>query len=164
MIISILTWAVIVAALLQKDSARRRAALCFIVPLMLSELSYFFIAGGEYYIYSGLIAMSIVLLLKFIGPLIYLTLALQVISIIAIILNMGGWILFTIKIRPSFYEYAFIALYTVVLYLLTFEKGKNCVGFPSNFGRSISIYRNARAFCRRVLNLKRRISCTHKQH
>ena len=141
MIITILSLAVVLAALFQHDIGRRKTGYCFIVPLLISELTYTYFTGDIYYYYSSLYAVLIVFLLYFFAPPIKLTLNLQKICIISIILNGIGLVIYKLNLQPDLYNDAFMVVYFIT-FLLFFGGRPRArrMGYNKNYRAGTGVY------------------------
>lgn len=149
MIVSILAIAVILAAFLQPSKTRRRTALCFVLPLIVSELTYSYVTGQLYYFYASLIAIFISFLLQFASSPTRFALNLQLICIVSIVLNVFGWAIYRLKFQPDIYNNAFIILYAITLLLMIFGRRAR-VGTTRMASGFFSVLRHASPVCRRI--------------
>ena len=135
MIVSALCWAIIWAAFKQPNATRQQTALCFVLPLIVSELFYTYFVGEIYYFWSSLIAILISFLLRFMSAPTRLSLNLQLICMASIILNAFGWALYRLKFQPDIYNDSFIIVYSIT-FLIMIVGGGWCVGNNRmDFGR-----------------------------
>lgn len=139
MIISFLSWAVVMAAFFQPTNTRRLAAACFVIPLAILELNYEAFTGEMYYVVCAATATLITFLLYYVTPVIIFSLRLQKICITSIVLNAFGWVIYMLRLQPDIYNYAFMLLYFVTLVTMLNGGAQNVVGNYRADRRSLDV-------------------------
>ena len=134
--------AIVVVALIQPNVKRFIAAAIFSVALVLFDLSANNFSDYWYYIASGASNLLIVFLISFISPPPKMAIRLQVLSLIMMVVNFTGFILWYLYYPPFIYDLAFAFIFAVAIYILIERKGW---GYDLG-GYSISSWRSCLSF------------------
>lgn len=142
-----LLYGLVVLALLNLAAFRDDSGAVFVAPILLHDLLF---RNSEGLLYYGSAALADLLIVEMLGRVRHvtsLTLKLQILSAVAVGLNLMGFLLWVSYLPPAFYENAFVAWYAVAL--LCVGRRENDIGGSvtnfSSFGR-LSINRGTHVF------------------
>ena len=128
MIVSSLIVVIGICAIFQPTKARKEAALLFICITMLHELLFYDSVGLLYYgtaaFFDGIIIFSTANLTVVSG----LTRSIHRISIVSMVFNFSGWIMWRLYLLPSAYNMAFVALYVWAVIVLIMGERESARG------------------------------------
>lgn len=114
---------------LQPNAARLYAAFVFVGATLLHEFKFSDLDGIAYYGSAALLDLLVLILLSGISPIPRLAVRLQIISLISIIANMAGWLIWFLYLPPTVYDFTFYLLYAWALVELIRRNGDNVGGF-----------------------------------
>jgi len=124
--IDALIFVMAVTILFQPTIKRLCVALSFVSAISLHDYLLSNHEGLAYYGSAALFDLAIMFFIRWINPISLMSLRLSMISVISIMLNFAGWILWITYQPPTIYNYAFVALYTISI--LTLIKRDDNVG------------------------------------
>ena len=149
MIVDILTWALLAAALMQPTLDRALPALAFAVPAALNLVLLGDIDGLYYYHSAALVDLAVLEILRRLTTHSELTKRLANISVASIVLNIAGWPIWMLYLPPDGYNAAFAALYAYALFTLLRRSRRHGYGGNAMDHRG-DIIRSDPHPCRRV--------------
>jgi len=120
MTLSILIYALIIAALFQPNAPRFFAAVVFISLTLSHELFLAHLDGFQYYGSAALFDLAIIIITSGVDPIPRMVISLQKICIVSILCNLGGWLIWDAGAPPTVYNAAFIGIFMWAL--ITFIK------------------------------------------
>ena len=152
MAITILFYAVAVAACTQPNAPRLFAALVFVGVALLHEWLLSGATGLEYYGSAALFDLAIIILTSGIRPLPRMVLYLHIICLVSILANFGGfWLWYSF--HPSIvYDLTFVAIYAWALFVLIKRTGCDVGGYAVGSWRACFLFEWDPWFVRRIKN------------
>ena len=105
---------------IQDDSDRFMVAAIFTAPLLAHDLIFHTVLDSVFYYYlsAGFIDLMVIMAIASMSRFTALSGDLQVISLVSIVYNFIGWILFTSGIESTAYSMMYILLYAWVIYAM----------------------------------------------
>ncbi len=150
MIISLLVWGVLIAALSRR---RKSVALIYAVAILGHELFLVDLPGFWYYFSDAVLCLLIISTLYLVNPVTQISMALQKICMSAIICDAVGWIMWYNYLSPDWYNLSFVLIYTCAIWSILTKDGFYYVGHTRGSRGVVSFFSRhiARLFgCKRV--------------
>ncbi len=138
---------------IQEDSTRFKAAAIFAAPLLLHDFLFHaaFDSIFYYYISAGIIDLAVIIAIGKMVKYTRLSGDIQIISLVSIVYNFVGWMLFTMNATSEAYSVMYIVLYCWTIYALHRGEPEHGIGRM-----------DTRFFAVRANNFSRRI--VHHNH
>jgi len=135
---------------LQPDNTRTSVAILFVLPLMLHDLAFHvaFDSISAYYISAGMIDLCVILAISKMAKYCRLSGDVQVISLVSIVYNFIGWLMFNFGAQVEAYNVMYLFLYGWTLFVL--NRGEPKHGIYGVDTRLFAVHANDSA--RRVIH------------
>lgn len=141
MIITLLLWAIALAAIVQPSTPRFCVAMIFAVVTLSHDFLSQHTEGLTYYGSAALADLLIIILTSGVLAATQIAPAIHRICIFSMAANFIGWALWFFYLPPIVYEVLFIGIYSWAIIIL-FKKDVLNVGVSALGGRNASIHRN----------------------
>ena len=128
MIVTSLIIIIGICATLQPTKARKEAALVFICITMLHELFFYDSVGLLYYGTAAFFDAIIIFSTANLAVMSSLTRSIHRISMVSIVFNFSGWIMWRLYLLPSAYNMAFMVLYVWAIIVLIMGERESARG------------------------------------